>query len=217
MPLAVTEQTVGRLSLYRRLLGRLRAEAVSHIYSHELARMARVTAPQVRRDMMVLGSTGSPRHGYDVAELLRAIDEYLDVPGGQHVAVIGIGNLGQALLAFFSGRRPNLSVAAGFDIDPRKTDRVVHGCRIYPLERLAEVVKEENIDVALLSVPAAQAQDVADLCAKVGVRGILNFAPVPLHVPRGTYVSDVDLTMSLEKVAFFARHTDAVRDEPART
>jgi len=211
----VTEQTVGRLSLYRRLLARLHARHTQHIYSHELAEAAGVTAAQVRRDLMVLGCSGSPRHGYEVAELAAAIDDCLDAPEVQCVAVIGIGNLGRALLAFFASRHPNLRVVAGFDNDPLKTDHVVHGCRVYAMERLAQVAAERGIRIVMLTVPASEAQKVADLCVAADMRGILNFAPVPLHVPEGVYVSDVDLTMSLEKVAFFARQANGAQGKPA--
>jgi len=201
----VAEQTIGRLSLYRRLLERLLDENKRRVFSHEIAEITGFTAAQVRRDLMGPGPSGNSRHGYDVGELIQAIDDYLDHPGGQRVAVIGIGNLGRALVAFFSGRRPNLSVVAGFDSDPQRVNRVINGCRIYPMESLSEVVVDQNISVAMIAVPAANAQSVAKLCVEAGVSGILNFAPVHLRTPASVYVSDVDLAMSLEKVAFFAR------------
>lgn len=209
MPRRVAEQTVGRLSLYRRILERLAAEGAATVCSHELARMARFTAAQVRRDLMSVAATGRPRHGYDVSDLIKAIDNRLDSPVGQRLALIGVGNLGRALLAFFSGRRPKLHLVAAFDDNPEKAGRVLHGCRVYSTVQFADVVASEDISVAILAVPAAAAQKVADLCVQAGVRGILNFAPVRLRVPENVYVLDVDLTTSLEKVAFFARnHTE---------
>jgi len=206
VPGRVTQQTIARLSQYRRLLDRLLHEGVRHVFSHQMAEGTDVTAAQVRRDLMVLGHTGNPRHGYNVAVLIRAIDGYLDASEGQRVAVIGIGNLGLALMAFFAGRRPKLSITAGFDSDPNKVNRVIHGCRIYPIDSLAQAVAELDIGIAIITVPAGEAQAVADKCVDAGIRGLLNFAPIHLRVPKACYVSDVDLTMSLEKVAFFARH-----------
>jgi redox-sensing transcriptional repressor len=207
MDLKVAEQSIGRLSLYRRLLDTLRHEGIRRIFSHELAERARTTAAQVRRDLMPVGVAGSTRHGYDVAEFIEAIDNYLYDPAGQQAAVVGIGNLGRALLAYFAHRRPKLSVVAGFDVNPNTVDRVIHGCRVYDTDRLAELVRDRAVTLVMLAVPATHAQKVAEQCIAAGVTGILNFAPVRLAVPDGVYVSNVDLTMYLETVAFFARNS----------
>lgn len=201
----VSDKTIGRLSLYRRLLNVLQAEGVRSVFSHQLANMAGCTAAQVRRDLMAVGYSGSPSAGYDVSRLLESIRDFLDVPGGQAVALVGVGNLGKALLAYFSGRRPNLQVVAAFDSDPYKANRVIHGCRCYPVESLADVVAGKDIQVAILAVPASAAQAVAETLVRAGVRGIVNFAPVRLRVPEGVYVEDIDMSISLEKVAYFAR------------
>lgn len=202
---AISERTIARLSLYRRLLNGLRAEGVQNVYSHQLAAMAGVTAAQVRRDMMSVGYAGSPTRGYDVHELIESIGHFLDAPQGQAAALVGVGNLGRAILAFFAGRRPHLSITAAFDKDPYKVNRVVLGCRCYAMSDLSRVVEEQGIRVGVLTVPAGDAQAVADQLVRAGVRGLLNFAPVRLHAGPGTYVEDIDMTTSLEKVAFFAR------------
>lgn len=167
--------------------------------------MAGVTAAQVRRDMMAVGYSGSPTRGYDVRALADSIGDFLDAPEGQGVALVGIGNLGRAIMAYFTGRRPRLSIIAAFDNDPTKIDRVIHGCRCYAFSELPEVVRSNKISIAILSVPSGEAQNVADVLVRAGVTGILNFAPMPVRVPPGVYVEDIDMTMSLEKVAFFAR------------
>jgi redox-sensing transcriptional repressor len=94
---------------------------------------------------------------------------------------------------------------AAFDTDPHKVNRVIHGCRCYPKQQLKEVVAANGIKIGIIAVPATEAQYVADSLIATGVRGILNFAPAPLHVPPSVFVEDIDLTMSLEKVAYFAR------------
>ena len=207
----VPHRTVRRLSLYRRLLNRMYAEGVISVYSHELARMAGGTAAQVRRDIMSVGYAGSPKRGYDVKGLIEHIGSFLDAPEGQRVALVGVGNLGRAILSYFSGRRPRLAIAAAFDNDPAKTNRVIHGCRCYGDGEIQKVVKELGIDVAILTVPAREAQNTADALVEAGVSGILNFAPVPLRVPAGVYAEDIDMTMSLETVAYFARQGAAER------
>ena len=158
-------KTIGRLSLYRRLLSGLMTNGVHNVYSHELAKMAGVTAAQVRRDMMSVGYSGSPTRGYDVRLLSDSIGDFLDSPEGQGVALIGIGNLGRAIMAYFTGRRPRLSIVAAFDTDPGKVNRVIHGCRCYHINEMAEVVRSANIGVAIITVPSAEAQNAAELLA----------------------------------------------------
>lgn len=201
-----SEKTIGRLSLYRRLLANLKAEGVASVYSHQLAAMAGGTAAQVRRDLMGVGSSGSPKRGYDVAALAESIAGFLDDPAGQQCALVGAGNLGRAILAYFAGRRRLLSIVAAFDSDPAKVNRVIHGCPCHPVAALAEVAGERKISVGIITVPAGGAQPVADAMVAAGLRGILNFAPTPIRAPAGVYIDDIDMTMSLETVAFFARH-----------
>jgi redox-sensing transcriptional repressor len=205
VPNSVSEKTIGRLSLYRRLLDGLLSEGKHSVYSHELARMAKVSAAQVRRDVMGLGYSGSPVHGYDCRELTKCISRLLDPPKRQNAALIGVGNLGRALLAYFSGRRPNLSIVAAFDNDPVKANRVINGCMCYPVEQIAEIVEKLKVEIGIIAVPASEAQRMAETCVKAGMKGLLNFAPTPLHLPPGVYASDIDLTIALEKVAFFTR------------
>ncbi|MBN2582346.1 MAG: redox-sensing transcriptional repressor Rex [Planctomycetes bacterium] len=199
------ERTVGRLSLYRRLLVAMRNRGTKSVFSHELASAAGVTAAQVRRDMMVVGCSGSPAKGYDVRELIEHIGLFLDSSEPESVGLVGVGNIGRAMMAYFEGRRPKLKMVAAFDSDPSKVNRVVHGCRCYAMEDMARVVAERGIQVAMVAVPAESAQEVADVLVRCGVRGLLNFAPMALRVPEHVYVEDIDVTTSLEKVAFFAR------------
>jgi len=201
----ISDKTIGRLSLYRRLLQDVIRDNRRNIFSHELASLAGATAAQVRRDIMNIGYSGNPNRGYDARELAVSIGAFLDDTKGQHAALIGVGNLGRAILAYFSGRRPKLSIDAAFDIDPHKFGRVIHGCHCYTIENMGEVITEKNISIGIISVPANEAQKVADSLVRSGIRGILNFAPVPLKIPSSVYVEDIDMTMSLEKVAFFAR------------
>lgn len=200
-----SEKTIGRLTLYRRILHEAVAAGDEFLRSHELAARSGVTAVQVRRDLMAIGYDGSPKRGYEAAKLLESLEQFLNEPGGQRVAMVGVGNLGRALLSYFIGRRPHLELVAAFDIDPQRTGRVIHGCRCYPMDDLEAVLGKEQIDTVILAVPASAAQKVADRLVRGGIRGILNFAPAPLNVPAKVYVENIDLTMSLEKVAFFAR------------
>lgn len=201
----ISRHFVTRLSVYRRVLAALGWEGKRGIFSHELAGRADVTAAQVRRDLMMVGATGSPRRGYEVGPLLERIRAFLDAPEGQRMVLVGLGHVGQAVIAFFNGRRQGLRIVAAFDTDPDKVDRVFHGCRCYPLARLVEIVAEVQADVGIVAVPAGEAQGAADGLMRAGIRSIVNFAPVRLKVGGYVYVENVDITVVLERAAFFAR------------
>jgi len=203
----VPERTIGRLTLYRRLLERLLDAGVKNVFSHQIAGVAGCTAAQVRRDLMTIGySAANPKRGYDVARLIAALSRFLGADRRMGVALVGVGNLGRAIMGFFRRRSGRLALVAAFDKDPQRVGRTIHGCRCHPMEDLTAVVDREGISVGIITVPASAAQEVADHLVAAGVSGLLNFAPVPLRVPPGVYVEDVDLSRSLERVAFFVRH-----------
>ncbi|HSB70947.1 MAG TPA: redox-sensing transcriptional repressor Rex [Candidatus Methylomirabilis sp.] len=212
----IASKTIARLSLYRRAMHELLAEGRDYVYSHEIASLCGLTAAQVRRDLMSTGFTGSPNKGYSVGGLLQSIGRLLDDPEEERVALVGVGNMGRAILAYFTGRRPNLSIVAAFDQDPTQVKRVIHGCRCHPMEELEGVVRERGVKVAILAVPAKAAQAIAEQLVSAGVRGILNFAPISLRLPPEVYVEYLDVAISLERVAYFARH-GAGRRKPERT
>jgi redox-sensing transcriptional repressor len=195
--------TIGRLSLYRRLLQEQLAAGARQVYSHQLASLAVSTAAQVRRDLMTIGFAGSPRRGYAIQELVEAISGVLARSIETTAALVGVGNLGRAVLAYYANRQP-IRFAAAFDRVAEKTGRILHGCRCYPVEEMAAVISREGIHVGVIAVPAAEAQAVADQLVLAGVTGILNFAPVRLRVPAGLHVENVDLMMALDRVAYFA-------------
>lgn len=201
----ISGMTIGRLSLYRRILTSLAKENASNIYSHQLAKLAGGTAAQVRRDVMSVGCAGSPTHGYNITDLTASISDFLDAPEGQRVALVGVGNLGRALLTYFNRRRPKLNVVACFDTAESKIGQVLASCPCYSMEELTGVIQRERVSVGVVTVPADDAQNVASRLCEAGVMGLLNFAPVRLNVPPGVHVENLDMSMSLEKVAYFAR------------
>lgn len=208
MALPTPRRVIGRLSLYRRLLIRSLTEGSPNVYSHELAGLAGASAAQVRRDLMTIGFEGSPKRGYSRQGLIDSIGQYLDDPAGQRLALVGVGLLGRSIINYFVGKRPNLTIAAAFDIDPQRVNRVIHGCHCYPMEELQGIVRSHGISVGIITVPAGAAQSVADHLVGGGVRSIVNFAPVALRVPDGVFIQDIDITTSLETAAFYARRQD---------
>ena len=194
-------KTVERLSGYRRnLLGYL-AAGNNYIYSHELAALLHITAVQVRRDLMLIGYSSVQKMGYDIRELISTIGSIIDSEEGQNVAVIGIGNLGRAITAYFKGKRSKLNIVASFDNDPQKINRVI----CYSVDQLDEIVKKYNISIAMLTIPPDFARSTTDAAIKAGVRGILNFTTVPLNVPPNVYLDEFDMITSIEKVAYFVK------------
>jgi redox-sensing transcriptional repressor len=204
---ATPYRTIGRLTRYWRTLRDLSSGDVAYIYSHLLAEKVQVTAAQVRRDLMSVGYTGTPAHGYDVKKLREHIEAFLFPTSGdqQKAAIAGVGNFGRALLKFFSGRRPSLEIIASFEADPEKFDRVIGGCRCYPIEKAADIIREQGITVGIIAVPDGESQYVADIFVKAGIRGIMNFARTPLRTPKDVYVEEIDLAMSMDRAAYFAR------------
>jgi redox-sensing transcriptional repressor len=199
------ERTVERISAYRRSLLNCLAEGKTHIYSHELAQMHHNTAVQVRRDIMFIGYSSMQRKGYDVRELIDVIGNILDSEHGLNVAVAGIGNLGRAITAYFMGKRSKLNIVAAFDVDPSKVNRVISGVKCYSISQMQEVIVDKKISIAIITVPADQAREVAESLYLAGVSGFLNFTTVPLNVSPEVYIDEYDMITSLEKVAYFVK------------
>lgn len=190
--------------LYKRLLADLQSKGQRTLFSHQLAALAHNTSAQVRRDLMTIGHGGSPRKGYDITELIKKISELLDGTSDRIIALVGVGNLGRAILSYFTYRHPGLTIVAAFDSDESKVDRVISGCRCYNFAQFEEKVKEMGVNVGIITVPANQAQGVADKMVAAGIKGILNFAPVPLKLPDNVCVDRIDIASALEKLAYFA-------------
>jgi redox-sensing transcriptional repressor len=202
----ISNKTIGRLSLYRRALYELFQKNVKNVFSHQLASSSGVTPAQLRRDLMSVRNIGSPQHGYSVEGLIESISNLLDASEPQLVGLVGAGNLGRAIIAYFAGRRPKLQIVAAFDKDPNKTHRLMHGCKCYPIEELPTVFSEKGITIGIITVPAEEAQGIAELLVRAGAKGIMNFAPSALRLPREIHVENMDVTTSLEKLAYFARN-----------
>jgi redox-sensing transcriptional repressor len=203
----IPEKVVSRLGLYRRLLASYLPPDKEHIFSHELAALAKVTPVQLRRDLMRTSYQGNANKGYRVEDLKHAIGLLLDPPGGVKMGLVGVGRLGSAVLSYFRNRTPALKLVAAFDIEPDRVNKLFHGVPCHHFAEIAEVVQEKGIIAAIISVPGRSAQEVADTLVRQGVRGILNFAPTPLEVPPHVYLEEVDLTMAVEKVAYHALAT----------
>ncbi len=198
-------KTIERLSQYRRALLLCLDKGKTHIYSHEIAKIQHITAVQVRRDLMLIGYTGTLRKGYNVKELIDLIGNIIDSDEGINVAIIGMGNLGRALINYFAGKRSKLKIVAGFDTNPDKIGNTMSGVPCYGIDQLKEIVEANEIKVGIMTVPADYAVDTAELLVKAGIKGILNYTPKPVNVPEGVYLEEYDMITTLEKVAFYVK------------
>jgi len=157
---------------------------------------------QVRKDIGYLGSPGQPGVGYKVPELIRAIREGLGINREWRTVLVGVGNLARALLRYQGFREQGFEIVGLFDADPQKLGLRVDGLTVQPMSALPAVVAGADAELALMTVPAEAAQDVADALVASGVRGILNFAPAVLRLPSKVRLVNVDLAIQLEQLAF---------------
>jgi len=199
------EKTIGRLSEYRRTLLNCWAKGKTHIYSHELASLHNITAVQVRRDIMLIGYSTTLKKGYDVKALIDVISDIIDTDDGLNAVVIGIGNLGKAITAYFNGKRSKLTIAATFDINPDKTNRVISGVKCYAMSDFEKMVKEMDISIGILTVPPEEAAQVTERLIMSGIKGILNYTSTSLNVSPNVYLEEYDMITSIEKVAYFVK------------
>lgn len=198
-------KTIERLSQYRRALLICLDNGKTHIFSHEIASIQHITPVQVRRDLMLIGYSGTLRKGYNIEDLIEVISNIIDDEDGIKAAVVGMGNLGRALLKYIRGKRHKLEVVAGFDTSEEKIGNQYKGITCYSLDDLDKIVKEKDIKLAILTVPAEYSMDVADKLVKAGIKGILNYTPKPIRVPDEVYLEEYDMITTLEKVAFYIK------------
>ena len=199
----IPRKTIYRLSIYSRCLARLRENAIGTVSSEALAKAAGVKPTQLRKDLAYFGTFGTRGLGYDVAELSGKISDELGTSSLQPVILVGVGHLGLALISYRGFEKEGFEIVAGFDAEPdRKRDKKIL-MPILPMEAMRKFIVEHNVKMAILSVPAAVAQAVANTLIDCGVAGILNFAPIVLAVPEDVMVNNVNLAIELENLSYF--------------
>ena len=204
------EATVARLPVYLRVLTEATEATIS---SDHLAAGAGVNAAQVRKDLSHLGSYGTRGVGYDVSYLVRQISRQLGLTDHRRVAIVGVGNLGHALAGYGGFAERGFRIVAAFDIDPRTVGQRVGDVLVEPLERLADVVSEKGVEMALLTIPATAAQAAADAVVAAGVNSILNFAPARVEAPAGVAVRQVDLGVELQILSYYGTQAAGVTSQ----
>lgn len=196
---------IDRLSQYRRALLICAQQGKTHIYSHEIADIQHITAVQVRRDLMLIGFSGSLKQGYSIHNLINVISEILDYKEGVNVAIVGLGNFGRALFNYFNGKRALLSIVAIFDNNLDKVGTEYNGVYCYSPYRMEEIIKKKNIKIAILTVPPDRAAEAAKKLVDAGIKGILNYTSKPIQVPDNVFLDEYDMITTIEKAAFFVK------------
>ena len=195
-----------RLSLYARVLQSLEFEKIGKVSSAELARRLGLNSAQVRKDLAFFGQFGVPGFGYHVADLRSEIRRILGKDREVRVVLIGVGNLGSALLSYDGFLKEGFTMLWGFDIDPKQARRRTRSrVPIYSVDELEERLSPELVDIAVLTVPADMAQPITNRLVKLGVPAILNFVPVHLEVPDHVQVRYVDLSLELESLSYYVQ------------
>ena len=205
----IPEKTIERLSEYRRTLLSCHRQGITHIFSHVLAGIHGITAVQVRRDLMLIGFSSDTKKGYDVQVLIDYISNILDSEQPMHVAVVGMGHLGQAITKYFNSKGLNLRITAAFDVDPRKVGQTIDDIPVYHMDSFETRVEELDISMVIVSSPTSVAPQLVVPIINAGIRGVLNFTSTPLNFPQGIIVENYDITTLLEKVAYFVKESDS--------
>ncbi|MFW5793211.1 MAG: redox-sensing transcriptional repressor Rex [Bacteroidota bacterium] len=201
----IPAKTIERLSQYRRLLITFAGDDKKNIYSHELAKIMNLTPVQVRRDLMLIGYSGSQNKGYLINNLIELIGSIIDSKEGEKIIIIGMGNLGRAITSYFLGKREKLNIVAAFDNDSYKTNRVISGVKCYDISRLKEIINKENVSIAVLTVAPEAAENTCKLLVNTNIKGILNYTTIPLKVPESIHLEEYDMITSMEKLAYFVK------------
>ena len=201
----IPRKTIYRLSIYLRCLARLRENGIGTVSSEALAKAAGVKPTQLRKDLAYFGTFGTRGLGYDVIELSTKIADELGTSRLQPVVLVGVGNLGLALLSYRGFEKEGFEIIAAFDAEPRrKRDKEIKQ-PIYGMDKLREFTQAHGVKMAILTVPAAAAQEVVNLLVDAGITGILNFSPIVLFVPEEVIVNNVNLAIELENLSYFTQ------------
>ncbi|MCB2187425.1 MAG: redox-sensing transcriptional repressor Rex [Deltaproteobacteria bacterium] len=195
--------TITRLSIYSRALEQMVNEQIPVVSSKRLAELCGVNPAQIRKDLAYFGQFGVRGVGYYVKELLFDIKKILGLNKSWNLAIVGMGNLGCALVAHENFAKQGYRFVAAFDADPMKVGRkLASGLLIHPVTQLREACKNAGVEIGVICTPASTAQDIANKFLSVPVKAILNFAPVQIKVPKGFKVENVDFTVKLDNLSY---------------
>lgn len=199
----ISEAVVRRLPVYLRFLTDLQMKNVQTVSSQDLGHKLELNPAQIRKDLAYFGEFGKKGIGYDVAYLIEKIRQILKLDQDIRVALVGAGNLGRALCNYNIYLRDHMKIVAVFDVSPDKIGTQINQLTVRPMQELRQAIKEMDIRIGIITVPASEAQSVADEFVSGGVEAILNFAPVIIKVPANVRVHHADFTTDLQSLAYY--------------
>ncbi|MGD8189247.1 redox-sensing transcriptional repressor Rex [Brevibacillus ginsengisoli] len=199
----ISDAVVNRLPIYLRYLTSLKQMDVKTVSSQQMGKILDVNPAQIRKDLAAFGDFGKKGIGYDVDYLIEKIRQILKLDQEIHVALVGAGHLGHAISNYNVYLKDNMRIVAIFDADESKQGKEIAGLKIYSMNSLKEVVSSMQIRLAIITVPAQAAQEVANLLVEAGIEGILNFAPMNLRMEKDVRVHNADVTSSLQSLAYY--------------
>lgn len=199
----IPNSAVERLSIYLRTLEKLRREETKTVSSLQLAELSGANPAQLRKDLAYFGQFGVRGKGYEIKSLLKNLRKILGVNRNWKTVLVGIGNLGSALLAYPEFKEEGFEITGAFDNNLLKVGKKMEGIKIQDIGNVEEFLKKEKVKIGIIATPAEAAQDVADRLINGGVKAILNFAPVALNVSEGIKIKNVDLSRELESLSYF--------------
>ncbi|RIJ64630.1 redox-sensing transcriptional repressor Rex [Rummeliibacillus sp. POC4] len=202
----IPQATTKRLPLYYRFILNFAEAGQVRISSKELSEAMKIDSATIRRDFSYFGALGKKGYGYDVQYLLDVFRQVLDQDERMNVAIIGVGNLGSALLKYNFQKSHNMKIVVAFDTSGTPEGKYINDIPVYPPDLLEEKFAEYNVELPILTVPARSAQFMTDRLVTIGVKGILNFTPVRLSVPDYVRVHTIDLTIELQTLSYFMRN-----------
>lgn len=209
----ISEAVVRRLPIYLQVLNELHTREIQTVSSQELGLKLDLNPAQIRKDLAYFGEFGRKGIGYDVIYLIEKIRQILKVNQTINVALVGAGNLGLALCNYNKYSKDNMQITAVFDVHPSKIGTDINNLVVQPMSELVKVVSEQKIRIGIITVPAFEAQNVANQFVSAGVEGILNFAPAILRVPDEVRIHNADFTRELLSLAYYLNHEGDGIDE----
>ncbi len=201
----IPRKAVYRLSVYFRGLQQLKANGIATVSSEALAKASGVKPTQLRKDLAYFGQFGTRGLGYDVGQLAEMISDVLGTTSLRPVILVGVGNLGLALLSYRGFQKEGFEIVAAFDLEPARRRGKNIPVPILLLAEMPAIIRERDIKMAILTLPASAAQEVANTLVQCGITGILNFAPLVLDVPEQVVVNNVNLAIELENLSYFVQ------------
>ncbi len=200
------EKTVERLSQYRRILLNYQFLDKPFIFSRDLAKMLKINPAHVRRDLMLLGVSGSHSKGYDVQNLINQISLTLECLGIKNACIVGFGHLGRAVLELFAEGGTPINMAAIFDVSAKSINRSFNGIKCYSMEKMDEIISKKNISLAILTTMDDDVDAIKDLLIACGIKGMMNLTSKAIELPANIHLEEFDLKTSLIKLSYYSEN-----------